>query len=730
MTDQHETSPILDSTGDDEPAVDATETQAAAEGAEPSALAEVNDAAEMTAAIDLDETVVSTESAPAVADSTAPDTAEPDAEPDGADTSPATAEPDTTEDAIDTSDATEPDTSEPAAAEPAAAEPDAAEPDAAEPAADESDAPPAEPPAAAEDHDDASAAEEPPPAVEPPAPPATVAALLARTLRAAGVRSAFTVPGESFLPLIDALIHAGIRVVTTRHEGGAAFMAAAQAQLTGRPALCVGTRAVGAANLAIGIHAARADSAPVVAIVGGVVRSLQGREAFQEADFVTTIGGLATWAAAIDDPAAAASTLNRALQEALEGRPGPVLLSIPEDVLGAAPPAAGSPESVRPSAARPADAEVRAVLQLLASAERPVILAGGGVLRARTSSDLVRLAELLHVPVMAAWRRGDVVPNEHPLYLGMTGLAAPATVQERLAGADAILVLGCRLSEIASFGYRVPSAEQAWAHVDLEPRTSEAAGLPAPTIAVQADARSFLRAAIARLRRGVLDARLVDVRRAANEADRTAWEAAAVVDESPWDGPGVHPGRVITTLRRVLPDDAILTTDAGNFAGWAARGFRFRKPGTFLGPTSGAMGYGLPAAIAAALVHRDRPVVALAGDGGFAMSMAELETAVRERIRVVVIVFDNQRYGTIRMHQDRAGTEAVATDLGPIDFAAIARACGARGVRVDSDDAFEAALRQALAVAERPSVIQLSVDRRWVSVDDIPVREDGPAAAG
>ena len=218
----------------------------------------------------------------------------------------------------------------------------------------------------------------------------------------------------------------------------------------------------------------------------------------------------------------------------------------------------------------------------------------------------------------------------------------------------------------------------------------------------------------------MLDAALVATRQANNQADRLAWEAASVVDAHPWDGPGVHPGRTIATLRHVLPDDAILTTDAGNFAGWAGRGFRFRRPGTFLGPTSGAMGYGLPAAITAALVHRDRPVVALVGDGGLAMSMAELETAVRVGARVVVVVFDNERYGTIRMWQERRGTGiGVATELGPVDFAAIARACGARGVRVERDAEFEPALRAAL-VADRATVIQVALDRAWLSIDSTP----------
>ena len=237
---------------------------------------------------------------------------------------------------------------------------------------------------------------------------------------------------------------------------------------------------------------------------------------------------------------------------------------------------------------------------------------------------------------------------------------------------------------------------------------------------VTADARTFLRAANERLiGRAVLDAEKVSRRRANNEDDRAAWEAASTVDAGAdsWTGPGVHPGRVITTLREVLPDDGILTTDAGNFAGWAGRGFRFRRPGTFIGPTSGAMGYAVPAAIAAALVHRDRPVVALVGDGGMAMTMAELETATREGAKIIVLVFDNERYGTIRMWQERRGSgEGVGTELGPIDFAAVARGLGARGVHVERDADFEPALRQALA-EDRSTVIHLALDRAWVSVD-------------
>jgi acetolactate synthase-1/2/3 large subunit len=625
---------------------------------------------------------------------------------------PATAEPER--------EASEP---EPATAEPGAAEAGTAEPE-PEPTTAEAEREAAEP-------GHGTAEPEPEPATEPatdaearaagaepePASPRTVGRFLSDALRAAGVRYAFTVPGESFLGLLEGFRDAGIRVVATRHEGGAAFMAEAHGQLTGRPAVAVGTRAVGAANLAIGIHTARQDSSPMFALVGDVERPLQGREAFQEIDQAATIGGLAAHAVELGDPAEVPRRVGDAVRAVLTGRPGPAYLAVPEDLLDVELPAGTALDTSRPAPARPEADDVHAVLRIVAAAERPVILAGAGVLRARTSTDLLKLAELLRVPIIAGWRRGDVISNDHPLYLGMAGYGSPAVVRDRLAAADVLLVVGCRLSEITSFGYTIPTAGQRWFHVDVEPLAGRD-GLPAAERTIRSDARAFLRAAIAKLQEGVLDKTVADARAAANAMDRAAWEVATEVEATPWAGSGVHPGQAIATLRRVLPDDAIVATDAGNFGLWLARHFRFRRPGTFLGPTSGAMGYALPAAIAAALVHRERVVVAVAGDGGFAMTMAELETAVREGAKVIAIVFDNERYGTIRMHQDRrpAGGAPVATDLGPVDFAAIARACGARGIRVETNAAFETALRQAIA-NDRATVIQVTFDRGWVAPD-------------
>ncbi|HVM31224.1 MAG TPA: thiamine pyrophosphate-dependent enzyme, partial [Candidatus Limnocylindrales bacterium] len=406
------------------------------------------------------------------------------------------------------------------------------------------------------------------------------------------------------------------------------------------------------------------------------------------------------------------------------GRPGPILLSLPEDVLDLPAEDSAVVDADRPPA--PDIGAVRSALELLASAQRPLVLAGGGVLRARATPDLVQLSERLQVPVMAAWRRPDAFPHDNDLYLGMTGYGAPGTVAARALQADALLVIGCRLNEIASLAYRLPADQTRWAHVDLQPRT-EGPGLRAPDIAIRADAGAFLQAALAQVdtvRAG--DDAQVEARRRDNQRDRADFLAASVVGALPWEGPGIHPGRAIETLQRVLAPDAILTTDAGNFGLWPARGYRFTRPGTFLGPTSGAMGYGLPAAIAAAICRPGRQVLALCGDGGFAMLMGELETAVREGVQPIALVFDNRRYGTIAMHQAREGRQSVAVELGPIDFSAVARACGAQGGRVARDSDLEPALRDALN-AERPVVLQLEVDPAWVAPDAAPETRSGRA---
>jgi acetolactate synthase I/II/III large subunit len=552
----------------------------------------------------------------------------------------------------------------------------------------------------------------------------TVGSALAAGLARAGVKIAFTVPGESVLGLLEGLAEHRIRVVGARHEGAAAFMAEAVAQLTGRPALCVAGRAPGAANLAIGLQAAMADSAPVVAIVGQVRRSVRGREAFQEMEIARTFEPFVKWAGEIHDAAEAGPMLEKALLTAVRGRPGPVVLAVPSDLFDEVVPADEHPggAAAHPEYhAEPDPTLVRKVLHLLADGQRPLILAGAGVLRARSTDALIRFAETLRIPVVASWRRPDVFPNDNPLYLGMTGIGAAASVRARIEDSDALLVLGSRLGEHTTYGYALPGPGTKWAHVDAEPRS--AANGHKADIVMAADVAAFLRVAQRLLARAVLESSSLDARTAANAIDRGTFDMASDVGDVAWDGPGVNPGRVVRTLAEVLPHDAILTTDAGDFGTWAARGYRFHRPGTFIGSTAGPMGYGLPAAIGATLARPGRLGVALAGDGGFAMTMAELETAVRERAHVIALVFDNGRLGTIWRYQaERASGEGVATRLGPIDFAAVAEAAGVSGYAVRTDDEFEPALRRAIE-SGRPALIHLELDPAWTLPGIEPVRK-------
>ena len=562
-------------------------------------------------------------------------------------------------------------------------------------------------------------------APEPP-PPAkivrrSVSQEIARQLHAAGARYCFTVPAEPILTMLDDLAAAGIRVVTTRHEGGAAFMAEALSQATDRPQVVAVSRAVGAANAAVGIHTAAQDSAPMVALAGQVARDVAGREAFQEADLVDGIGALALWAGQIDQAADAPNVLGKAWRRLTTGRPGPVLLSVPSDVqaeeielLDEEPPK--SPGARGPAADR---AAVSRAMKMLAASERGVIVAGAGVLRARATKRLVALSEALAVPVIAAWRRPDVFPNDHANYLGMAGSWSATTVHRRLADADVIMFVGTRLSEITTAGYAIPGPDTRWIHVDVQPRLAHA-GLEAPTLSIAADASRFLDSAWSDLRGAALDNEMRSRREARTAADREAYRAASDVAAGEWSGPGVHPGRVLAMLRVALPDNATITTDAGNLAGFVARGFRFRRAGTFLGATSGTMGYGLPAAIAASLMDPDRIAVAICGDGGFAMTMNELETAVREGAHPIAVVFDNERYGTIAGQQLMDGRATRSTDLGPIDFAAVARAHGALGFTVEDDAGFGPALREAIT-SRKASVIHVKVDRAWLSPDEHPL---------
>jgi acetolactate synthase-1/2/3 large subunit len=525
--------------------------------------------------------------------------------------------------------------------------------------------------------------------------------VLADGLVAHGSELAFCVPGESYLALLDGLYEHrdAFRIVNCRHEGAAANAADAYGKLTGRPGLCFVTRGPGATHAAAGIHTARQDSTPLLMLVGQVAREERGRESFQELDYEAVFGPMAKWAFELDDPERIPELLARAYTVATSGRPGPVVLALPEDVLAAE---VDVPDAPRYRALRPAPAPeaIEELGALLEAAARPFVLVGGGPWDAESAEAFTRWALACGLPVGATFRRQDIVDNTCPSYVGDVGLGLNPALGQRIRDCDLLLAVGPRLTEIETQGYTLPAppvAPQPLVHVHPDP--AELGRVYQPALAVLSGVAEFAAAAPV-----VGGARWAEWTAAAR-ADYEAW-----IEHPPAPGGGVDMGEVVAHLRDALPEDAVLTNGAGNFSGWLARFYQWRRFGTQLGPQSGAMGYGVPAALAAQLLHPDRAVVAFAGDGDFQMCGMELATAVQEGLPILVIVVNNSTYGTIRMHQERRFPERViATDLANPDFAGLARAYGAHGERIEHAAEFPAALERA-RTAGGPALIELITD--------------------
>ncbi len=537
--------------------------------------------------------------------------------------------------------------------------------------------------------------------------------IVADHLVANRIEAAFCVPGESFLAVLDALYDTPTRLITCRHEAGAANMAVAYGKLTGRPGVCLVTRGPGATQASVGVHTAAQDSAPLLLLVGQVGRGVRGRESFQELDVPAVFGPMAKWAAEADDPARLPELLARAFEVATSGRPGPVVLALPEDVLAATARVADA-LPVRPVAPGVAPADLARLRELLGGARRPLLIAGGPGWTEAAAADLQAVAEASRLPVAVSWRSQDVLDNRSGSYVGDLGVSPNPALAERVRAADLVVAVGPRLGEITTGGYRLlepPVPRQRLVHV--HPGLAELGRLYQPTLAVNAAVGPFLAAW-----RSVPPVR-GDAWAAWTEAARSNY--LAWVRPWPADGPArpgaapAGPGRVdlgqaLAALRQRLPDDAVVASGAGNYSVWVHRFFQFRRHGTQLAPKSGAMGFGLPAALAAKVVHPKRTVVAVAGDGDFLMCGHELATAVQHGLDVVVLVVDNGMYGTIRMHQERAYPgRVIATDLQNPDFAALAEAYGAAGETVATTRDFPAALDRALE-AGRPAVLVLKVD--------------------
>jgi acetolactate synthase-1/2/3 large subunit len=522
-----------------------------------------------------------------------------------------------------------------------------------------------------------------------------------------GADLAFGVPGESYLAVLDALHDAPLRLIVTRHEGGAANMAEAYGKLTGRPGVCMVTRGPGATHASNGVHTAFQDSTPMLLLIGQVARDTVGREGFQELDYRAMYGAIAKWATQVDDAARLPEIVARAFAVATSGRPGPVVLALPEDMLSER---VDVPEARphRAVSAAPAPDAMARLGELLAQARAPLAIVGEGGWTAQTGADIAAFAETQAVPVAASFRCQDYVDNASPAYAGHAALGMDPALAKRIREADLLLAIGGRLGEIPTAGYtlvRPGAPTQRLIHVHPDP---DEIGAVYPTeLGIVAGLEAFAAAARA-LDPGGADARAGLLEAAHGEYERNLAETREL------PGP-LQMSAVMATLRERLPDDAILTNGAGNFSVWAHRYYEFHRYPTQLGPRSGSMGYGVPAAVGAKAVHPDRPVVCLAGDGDFLMTGQELATAVQEELAVVVLVVNNAMYGTIRMHQERHYPgRVVGTDLRNPDFVAYARAFGAHGALVQRSEDFPAALDEALECG-RPAVIELRVDPQAIT---------------
>jgi len=524
------------------------------------------------------------------------------------------------------------------------------------------------------------------------------------------VDTVYCVPGESYLPVLDALHDAGgIRTIVTRHEGAASNMADAYGKLTGRPGICFVTRGPGATHASNGVHTARQDSTPMILFVGQVDNAFKGREAFQEVDYGQMFGGLAKWATEIDSLERIPEIVAKAFSIAMSGRPGPVVIGLPEDVLFGTGVATDAP-AVRVAHASPSTAALAEMQSLLAAARRPLLVVGGTGWDAGGVAALKRFVHAYNLPVAASFRRQDLFDNRDAHYVGQLGLGVSAKLADRVRDADLLLVIGSRLSETVSNGYTLiasPVPKQTLIHV--HPDSDELGRVYMARLPIVASLSAFARA-------------IGDLAPPA-ATPWTAWTAAARADYVAHSTPpashpdlaGVDLAKVVAHLSDILPEDAVIANGAGNYTVWVHRFYRYRQMATELAPTNGAMGYGFPAAIAAKLRDPERTVVAFAGDGCFMMYPQELMTAVQHGAPLVVIVVNNGMLGTIRMHQEREYPARVsATDLANPDFVAFARSFGAHAERVEHSDDFPAAFERARQCG-LPALIELRMDRKQIT---------------
>jgi acetolactate synthase I/II/III large subunit len=538
--------------------------------------------------------------------------------------------------------------------------------------------------------------------------------ILVDALQVHGVDTAFGVPGESYLDVLDALHDSDIRFVINRQEGGAAFMAEAYGKLTGKPGICFVTRGPGATNASIGVHTAYQDSTPMILFIGQVGTDFMDREAFQEIDYRRMYGQMAKWVAQIDRAERIPEYMARAFQVATSGRPGPVVLALPEDMLVARAEVADT-RRYQPTQAAPSADQIAQLRTMLAQANKPLLLLGGGTWTDEACADVQKFAEANALPVACAFRFQDLLDNEHPHYVGDVGIGINPKLAARVKEADVLIAFGPRLGEMTTSGYSLlaaPVPRQRLVHIHPDPEELGSVYQAELMIAGGAPQTARMLAAME-----PVDATAWRHTVEEAKAELHAWQQQPAIFQD-----GTTPldlWQMVQQLQAALPRDTIITNGAGNYATWAHRFWRYGAMRTQLAPTSGAMGYGVPSAVAAKIVRPERTVVCCAGDGEFMMTGQELATAVQYGAGVIFLVFNNNMFGTIRMHQEREYPGRVSgTQLRNPDFAALAQAYGGHGEAVATTAEFGPALARAIAFTrtqQLPALIELRYDGNLIT---------------
>lgn len=532
-----------------------------------------------------------------------------------------------------------------------------------------------------------------------------------KVLEREGVKKAFCVPGESYLGVIDGLYeHQDIQLISTRHEGAASFMAEAYGKTTGEVGVCMATRGPGATNLSIGLHTAMQDSTPLVALIGQVERPYMKKEAFQEVDIEAYFSHLCKWSIEIDSVERIPELLHRAFYVARSGRPGPVVVSLPHDMLEDVTTYKES-SAIRVSTPTADGQAVKEVVNELDQAKQPVIIAGGGIMSANAEELFKQFVEKVNVPVVSAFRRFNVLENTHPNYAGWLGFGLDESLVDYIQSADLVLVLGTRLSQVSTQDYTLLNEQSKLIQVDIcESSISKAYDVD---FGVVSDAKAFLEKALTQVEQNTCETRqqIVEERHQAYIKSSTP---PAPRDNAEY----VELNSVIADLNELVPSNSIITSDAGNFYGWMAKYFRFTDDKKYVGPTSGAMGYGLPAALGAKVAKPNKTVISFSGDGGFMMTGQELETAARENINVIAIVVNNNMFGTIRAHQENHFPgRVISTPLTNPSFAQMASLYGCEGATVTRNEDFKAAFKKALD-SNKPYIIEVQTDPEILSAKD------------